>query len=75
MPGIEKYCREKYGDRWAAYERDAPWQLFPGIYQRAGVDAERADCHGHRNSTDQKIPTFLVGYQTASWWSRAEGTG
>ena len=32
MPSIEKYCREKYGEQWAKYERDVPWQLFPGIY-------------------------------------------
>ena len=32
MPGIEKYCREKYGEQWKKYERDVPWQLFPGIY-------------------------------------------
>jgi steroid 5-alpha reductase family enzyme len=32
MPSIEKYCREKYGEEWAKYEREVPWQLFPGIY-------------------------------------------
>ena len=32
MPGLEKYGREKYGQQWAEYEREVPWQLFPGIY-------------------------------------------
>jgi protein-S-isoprenylcysteine O-methyltransferase Ste14 len=32
MPSIETYCREKYGDDWKQYEREVPWQLFPGIY-------------------------------------------
>lgn len=32
MPGIEKYCRERYGSEWARYERETPSQLIPGIY-------------------------------------------
>jgi protein-S-isoprenylcysteine O-methyltransferase Ste14 len=32
MPGIEEYCRGKYGEQWAEYEKEVPWQLFPGIY-------------------------------------------
>lgn len=32
MPGIEKYCRERYGAEWARYERETPSQLIPGIY-------------------------------------------
>ena len=32
LPGIEKYCSEKYNDQWAVYEREVPWLLFPGIY-------------------------------------------
>jgi protein-S-isoprenylcysteine O-methyltransferase Ste14 len=32
IPGIEKYCHEKYDDRWAEYELDVPWRLIPGIY-------------------------------------------
>jgi protein-S-isoprenylcysteine O-methyltransferase Ste14 len=32
MPGIEKYCRDKYGEQWNKYEKDVPYQLIPGIY-------------------------------------------
>jgi protein-S-isoprenylcysteine O-methyltransferase Ste14 len=32
IPGIEEYCRGKYGEQWAEYEKEVPWQLFPGIY-------------------------------------------
>lgn len=32
VPGIEKYCSEKYGDEWAKYERAVPWRLFPSFY-------------------------------------------
>jgi protein-S-isoprenylcysteine O-methyltransferase Ste14 len=32
MPGIEKYCRERYGEQWVKYERDVPWQLIPFVY-------------------------------------------
>ena len=31
IPGIEKYCREKYKEQWEEYEREVPWKLFPGI--------------------------------------------
>ncbi|KAF2000131.1 hypothetical protein P154DRAFT_576462 [Amniculicola lignicola CBS 123094] len=32
MPSIEAYCRGKYGREWEAYEREVPYQLFPGLY-------------------------------------------
>lgn len=31
-PPLEKYCADKYGEQWQKYEKQVPWELFPGIY-------------------------------------------
>lgn len=32
IPGLEDYCRAKYGDDWKLYEKEVPWKLIPGVY-------------------------------------------